>query len=150
MLRALTNKAGSASVEFALCLPLLITLLIGAEEFGRAFWCHHTLVQMTRTATRYLARAPDPTNGTYRTQATNLALYGNASGSGSARIPAGFGTGPVTLTYTVTATGGCWSGLPQYVTGTASFTFASAAIGWLGLDANLPMTVAHTERVQTD
>ncbi len=150
MCQLFTDKAASASLEFALCLPFLLGLVIGAEEFGRAFWSHHTLVQGTRAAARYLARTPDPASALYQVRATNLALYGRFDNAGTPRIPADFGVGPPTLAYTLTDAGGTWSGVPTYVTATATFTFSSTLIGWLGLDANLPMTVAHSERLQTD
>lgn len=150
MRRFLHNKTASAALEFALCLPFLIGLVIGAEEFGRAFWCQHMLVQMTHDATRYLSRVSDPTSGTYQARATNLALYGNQAGSGQMVMPSAFGTGPVTLSYSIDTVGGTWVGVAQNVTATARFTFASTLIGWLGLDPNFAMTVAHTERVQSD
>jgi len=150
MRRFLRNQTASAALEFALSLPILIGLVIGAEEFGSAFWCHHMLVQMTRDATRYLSRVPDPTNGVYQTRATNLALYGNQAGTGTAVMPSTFGSGPVTISYTVANMGGTWTGVAQNVTATAHFTYSSTLIGWFGLEPDLAMAVSHTERVQSD
>jgi Flp pilus assembly protein TadG len=147
--RFLRSSAASASAEFAFCAPFLITLVIGAEELGRAFWCHHMLVQMARDATRYLTRIGSPGSSTYQTNATHLALYGNLAGSGNPLMPASFGTA-VSLSYALTNVGGTWTGVSQYVTTTVSFSFSSTWIGWLGLGVTIPMTVAHSERVQSD
>ncbi len=44
-------------VEFALVLTLLITLMAGIFEFGRAFWYYDTLTKATRDGARLMAMA---------------------------------------------------------------------------------------------
>lgn len=159
MRRFFRDIAGAAAVEFAICAPFLITLTIGVSELGRALWCHHTIVAMTRDATRYLSRVPDPTSTTFRQIATNLALHGTPDGTGPLVMPASYGS--VTLSYSVVAVPppsgsgiSAWSATqpasPQSVTATAQLTFTSSLIAWFASATSLPMSVSHAERVQTD
>jgi Flp pilus assembly protein TadG len=46
---------GGAVVEFALILTLLITIMAGIFEFGRAFWYYGTLTKATRDAARLMS-----------------------------------------------------------------------------------------------
>ena len=46
-------------VEFAIMLPLLIILLLGISELGRALYQLNTLTKAVNTGTRYLARMPN-------------------------------------------------------------------------------------------
>ena len=74
------RQNGVALVEFALILPFLLLLSILAFDFGRAIWEYNTLTKSVRDAARYLAIQ---TPGTKITQARNLMVYGNLSGSGA-------------------------------------------------------------------
>ena len=49
---------GSASVEFALMLPLLLILLFGGIEAGHFVWTQHKLAEAVRDGARYGARLP--------------------------------------------------------------------------------------------
>jgi Flp pilus assembly protein TadG len=48
-------QAGVATVEFALVLTLLITLMAGIFEFGRAFWYYDALIKATRDGARFMS-----------------------------------------------------------------------------------------------
>lgn len=52
------RQRGLAVVEFALVLTLLITLMAGIFEFGRAFWFYDALTKATRDGARLMAVAP--------------------------------------------------------------------------------------------
>ena len=54
-------EEGAAILEFALVLPLLLALLAGGFELGRALLLQSALTEAVRGGTRYLARVPDPT-----------------------------------------------------------------------------------------
>lgn len=109
-----TKQTGVALVEFALILPFLLLLSLTAAEFGRAIWQYNTLTKSVRDSARYLSLQ---TPGTRMTQARNLAVYGNLSGTGSplarglstTHIPDPVwqtaGTAPVINTVTVTVRG---------------------------------------------
>jgi Flp pilus assembly protein TadG len=54
-LRALASAQGGASVvEFALSIPLTLTLLLGAIEVGRLMWQRHTLEYATEETGRFV------------------------------------------------------------------------------------------------
>jgi Flp pilus assembly protein TadG len=74
------KQKGVALVEFALILPFLLILSITTVELGRAIWEYNTLTKSVRDAARYLSIQ---TPGTKVTQARNLMVYGNLSGTGT-------------------------------------------------------------------
>lgn len=74
------KQHGVALVEFALILPFLLLLSITTVELGRAIWEYNTLTKSVRDAARYLSIQ---TPGTKVTQARNLMVYGNLSGTGT-------------------------------------------------------------------
>jgi Flp pilus assembly protein TadG len=78
------RQAGVALLEFALILPFLLLLSITAIELGRAVWQYNALTKSVRDAARYLSLQ---TPGTKITQARNLAVYGNLSGTGTPLAP---------------------------------------------------------------
>jgi Flp pilus assembly protein TadG len=47
------SQRGAAAAEFALILPLFLLMVVGAIDFGRAFWAKNTLANVAREATRY-------------------------------------------------------------------------------------------------
>jgi Flp pilus assembly protein TadG len=49
---------GSASVEFALILPMLIVLLFGGLEAGHFVWTQHKLAEAVRDGARFASRLP--------------------------------------------------------------------------------------------
>ena len=49
------SERGAAALEFALILPILITLIFGIIEFGRAFNASITVTQAAREAVRQVA-----------------------------------------------------------------------------------------------
>ena len=54
------NKKGQSLVEFALVVPLLLLLVIGIAEFGRAWMTQNILTGAAREAVRILAVPPGP------------------------------------------------------------------------------------------
>lgn len=83
-MRTKNRQAGVALLEFALILPFLLLLSITAIELGRAIWQYNALTKSVRDAARYLSLQ---TPGTKITQARNLAVYGNLSGTGTPLAP---------------------------------------------------------------
>lgn len=82
-----TNRQrGVALIEFALTLGVLLTMVFGITEFGRAMFEYDTLAKAARDATRYLStKAPGDAVAT--ADAVCLAVYGNPSCSGSPLAP---------------------------------------------------------------
>jgi len=59
---ALSSERGQSLVEFALVVPLLLLLIIGIAELGRAWMTQNILTGAAREAVRVLA-VPDPPGG---------------------------------------------------------------------------------------
>lgn len=113
-MRTRTHQCGTALIELALILPVLLVMTFIVTEFGRAIYQYDTLTKSVRDAARYLSFQ---TPGTHTTEAGNLVVYGNIAGAGTplalglttANVPAptwqtGTGTPPIT-TVTVQITG---------------------------------------------
>ena len=79
-----TRQKGTAIVEFALILPLLLMLTMITTEFGRAIYQYNTIVKSVRNATRYLSLQSPHTK---ETEAKNLVVFGNILGDGPALVP---------------------------------------------------------------
>ena len=94
---------GQALVEFALLLPILLVLILGAMDLGRVFFVKTVLTNAAREGANTLSRYPsDDTAGYNRTLAA-IQAEGNSSG--------------VTITAgEVTYTGCCDIGFPVGVT----------------------------------
>lgn len=54
------DESGAAILEFALVLPILVALVFGCFEIGRALLVQQAMEQAVRAGARYLARVPDP------------------------------------------------------------------------------------------
>lgn len=55
--RLIRDKRASASVEFVLALPMVLTLLFVGLEAGHFFWTEHKLVKAVRDGARFASRA---------------------------------------------------------------------------------------------
>jgi hypothetical protein len=97
---------GSVMVEFAGAFVLLVLLVFGISEIGRAIYQLNTLTKAVESGARYMSRYVgavtfDPTASTPQQQctinstawdvavsnATNIVLYGTETTGGSARLP---------------------------------------------------------------
>jgi Flp pilus assembly protein TadG len=47
------KEEGSAAIEAALVLPILLLFMIGSVEFGRALWMYHTMLLAVEEGGRY-------------------------------------------------------------------------------------------------
>jgi Flp pilus assembly protein TadG len=119
--KLIRDDRGAALVEAAVTFPVLIILGAGVFEFSNAFYAHQEITTGVRDAARYLARAelsnPAPTTcdaaiAAAAAGAQNLAVYGNISGGGNARVQ-GWTTGMVTVTSTDVANAPV-GGIPPY------------------------------------
>jgi Flp pilus assembly protein TadG len=105
------RQKGTAIVEFALVLPLLLLMTMITTEYARAIYQYNLIIKSLRDATRYLSIQ---TPNTKVAEAKNLVVYGNTDGTGPVLVPGltvakvdaswqlGVGTNPVINTVTVT------------------------------------------------
>lgn len=84
--RLIRSDSGASMVEFTLMITFLLTLAFGIFEFGRYMYSQHLVTAGVRDGARYLARMPDPTLAANQTAAKNIAVFGNATGTGTARV----------------------------------------------------------------
>jgi Flp pilus assembly protein TadG len=110
-LRGLKGEQGNAMVEFALSVTVLLTLLFGIIDIGRALFAYNWLYNGARQATRWamvrgafcdshLPGCPTGANGTLITQYVTNTL---PAGYGNGLDTTGIDTGAVTVTTT------CWA-----------------------------------------
>lgn len=71
------SERGAAAVEFAILLPVLLTLVLGTIEFGRAYNAQITLTNAARDGVRVMAIAKDVVGA--RTAAKNAAAAVSSS-----------------------------------------------------------------------
>ena len=102
------NERGAAVVEFALVAPLLLTMVLGIAEFGRAYHVQSAISQAAREGVREMALKNDPAGAIVATKAaaptltlTNITVS-PASCVASGTTPAA--TATVTVTYPLSFT----------------------------------------------
>jgi Flp pilus assembly protein TadG len=94
---ASANQRGVAFLELALSLSLLITIVFGITEFGRAIFQYNTLAKAARDAARYLV-VRDPSAAGVVADAKCMAVYGNPNCTGNVLV-SGLTTAMVTVCY---------------------------------------------------
>lgn len=162
-------REGTAAVEFAMCLPLLLILLFAGIEIGRLLTDYHAVSKSVRDATRYLTRVGVTCPGTaastgplanYIDTAGDATISRNLAMTGTVDTPTvaadyllSYWTNTATVSSTVTCilNGGQYQGvyagqalIPQ-ITMTATVPFAFLWGTLFMDDANINMTLSHTE-----
>jgi Flp pilus assembly protein TadG len=106
--RRLTNgEDGSAMVEFAIMLPVLLILFAGAAELGRLFYTYTTLAKATEVGARYLstsfqATSPVAADATAAQNiAKSLAVCGHTTCTNQTPIVPGLTTSNITVTFPI-------------------------------------------------
>jgi TadE-like protein len=94
-----SSQTGQSLVEFAMVLPLVLLVVFGITEFGRAYYQYNTLSKAIRDGARYIS------SHTYSSvniaNARNLVVYGQTVGGGPPVLP-----GLTTAMIAVTPSGG--------------------------------------------
>lgn len=133
------RQRGTAMVEFAIVLPLLLFLILATFEFGRMISQYNILTKAVRDGARYAAsKASGGATGlvnitsSIQSTVTNLVTTGTADGSGAHLLP-----GPAP-TVSVTDDGN------GYVSISASYSYQpiiGSSLPTFGLGAPIPLTV---------
>ena len=98
-----SRERGAAAVEFALVAPLLILLVVGIAEFGRAYYLQTTLSGSAREAVRTMALKNDATAArtTAKSAASPLVLTDGQIAVAGCPTPGGTSNATVTISYTM-------------------------------------------------
>lgn len=82
------KQKGSATVEFAMMVPILLLLLFMVTELGAMFYRLNALTKSVQVASRYLSDVSLNKTVTLPTaNIKNLVCYGNTSGTGTKKLP---------------------------------------------------------------
>ena len=103
---ARSGHSGAALLEMAILMPLLVILLFGLVEFGRALLQINTLTKAVTTGARYVARVPDAIDTTNCSQGAGwsaaisqgeLLIENDDGGTGSVILPGLDDAGAITF-----------------------------------------------------
>ena len=144
---------GSALIEGAIIMPVLLILALGVFEFSWLIDQQHLISTGIHDAARYIARSANPTDLTIQNRAKNLATTGAIDGD-TARVK-GWTTRDVKITYASVNNPVGTNGLTPFRGGaviqsvTVSTTFTVPSLGFFGSLGLKPpaLTVSHQERV---
>src|ERR1700716_1980486 len=147
------NGEGSALIEGAILMPVLLTLVLGVFEFSWLIDQQHLISTGIHDAARYLARSANPRDLTIQRGAKNLATTGAIDGD-TARVR-GWTTRDVSITYASVNNPVGVDGLTPFrgaaviQSVTVSTTFTVPSLGFFGFLGLKPpaLTVSHQERV---
>lgn len=78
-----SNEQGATLVEFSIAATVLLVVVFGVIEFGRALWTHNALSDAARRGARYATLH----SAAEIEQVRNVVVYGNAEGTGTPMIP---------------------------------------------------------------
>ncbi len=118
---------GAAAVEFALVVPLLLLLVFGILDFGRAYQAKMQLTHAAREGVRVWTLTEDVAAATDQTRAV-------ATGLEDPAVPGN----EVSVTVDDPESDGCTPGLPTTLTATYQFTYLTPLpdlVASLGCDA---------------
>ena len=147
------NDEGSALIEGAILVPVLLVLVLGVLEFSWLIDQQHLISTGIHDAARYLARSANPNDVTIQKDAKNLATTGAIDGK-TARVR-GWTARDVNITYGSVSNPAGLNGLTPFRGGavvqsvTVSTTFTVPSLGFFGFLGLKPpaLTVSHQERV---
>jgi Flp pilus assembly protein TadG len=102
------NERGAVAAEFALLLPVLLTILFGIIEFGMIMYSREVITNASREGARagIVQAFPKPTAGDVTAVATNYLV--------------GTGINPGSVTFNVTGAGGAY---PSTIMVTATYNY---------------------------
>lgn len=144
--KLITSQDGAATLEAIIVLPLAISLMTGAIDFGRAWLNFGSADKAVRDAARYLARVPyayicGPADWG-KTNAVNLATSGSISGGGT--LLPGWTITNVTVVVP-NCSGGALTSPPSEIEITAKPHYTGIMLGFLNINSGLTVTVRHRE-----
>jgi hypothetical protein len=156
LLRLARCSSGTATVEAALVMPVMVLLMAGGVEFGRWYSVWSTADKSMRDAARYLTHMPCDGGlagvctsataicGWGLTNAQNLAVYGEITPqTGDPKLIANWTTGSITLQQPSDCTS---LPNPAIIQLTATVPFTAIMMSAVGLSNSRTFNVQHEER----
>ena len=146
------SEPGAAVLEAAIVLPVLLVLMGGIYDFGRAYATMSAAQKSLRGAVRYLTLQPFAfaCGNTAQGNAKNIALYGNTAGTGSALV-SGWQAADISVSI-VDGNNAAINNCTNYPTvvkismSSSKVPYNSLMWGIIGLPNTINMNVAHQER----
>jgi hypothetical protein len=148
----LRGERGQTLLEFALILPLLLILIFGVIDLGKALGYKNDETNIANQAAR-LAVVSNGTNCQPCTGGQDIAGYVLSTAPRELRLGTGSITSPATVTFSfpnLTATTGYCKGDPVKVKVDAHYSFLSFLIGQNALPAGFDISSSATMRMETD
>ncbi len=147
------NGEGSALIEAAIIMPVLLILVLGVFEFSWLIDQQHLISTGIHDAARYIAQSANPNDLTIQKRAKNLATTGAIDGD-TARVR-GWAARDVSISYSSVENPVDVNGSTTFRGGavirsvTVSTTFSVPSLGFFGFLGLKPpaLTVSHQERV---
>jgi Flp pilus assembly protein TadG len=147
------NGEGSALIEGAIVMPLLLILVLGVFEFSWLIYQQHLISTGIHDGARYIARSANPNDLTIQKNAKKLATTGAIDGD-TARVR-GWTTHDVNISYASVNNLVAVNGVSAFRGGaviqsvTVSTTFTVPSLGFFGFLGLKPpaLKVSHEERV---
>ncbi len=137
------RQQGIAMMELVIVVPVLLLVLLGVSEMGRALFQYNTLSKAVRDSARYYST--EVFNSNNIAGAINLVKYGQ-TGVGAPLLP-----GAVNVSIPAPAIGA--TGTYVTVTGSYTFTFLpgnplAAILGWFGSALPNPFVLTATSTMR--
>jgi Flp pilus assembly protein TadG len=135
---------GTALIEAIIVLPLLCILMIGVVDFAWSLSMQATASKSMRDAARYLALLPGDAacSAWAKTNAQNLAVYGNVAGTGSPLV-SGWTSDDTHVPITMDCTTNC----PVDIQVGASIPLTSLIVtALIPIPATMTISAQHIER----
>lgn len=148
-LRALRrDRRGASFIEAAVVLPILVIIVCGAFDFGRAFSTLSDAQRDLRTATRFLATLPAialcGTDQWGLQQARKLALTGKVDNTGTQHLP-GWTATDITMLRPTAAECGSAAG-PLVVKLNGRIKYEGLIWHTVGIPGTITFSIDHEER----
>lgn len=124
------HQRGVAAVEMGIVLALLVTIVFGITELGRALYQYDALTKSVRAAARYLA-VYDSADAAVQARTRCVAVYGNpdCAAAGAAPVVPGLTVANVDVAVPAVGAPGFDAGLQGVATGEGTIDLVRVTIG---------------------
>jgi hypothetical protein len=140
--KIIINECGSSLIEMAFIMPLLLLILFGVVDFGRAYYLAIEVAGACRAGAVYGSQYPSDTLGMTNAAVLNAPDVPGISGSASWGCECADGSNHVGNCSSMPS---CSTNIVYYVTITASASY-TPLFPWPGIPASIPLSTSATMR----